>query len=947
MAVIKRKAKKPYKRKGSLVKSFDGQRKCPRYKLSTNSNLLGSAALSPFVVSLSNHLFPSGYERAQQPKRGVEKPDCVSLQALTAAALILPSLFQPAAQAADDDEVDFQYSHYQEGKRDIYGGLSDEITQAVSVVKYPTNLNPIEVDSLHGSARISLTDRVKFAFNYTQDTWSGATPLSTAPALALGNRPHFNGTTITGASPYAQELLQSYFDQQLNPLQIKGIDPNTGNYVYSPATSSRLVHTLAAASPETRKQGDFKLSYEWDEAALEVGGGISIENDFESRFASLGGRMDFNGKQTTANANISYTDSDITVTLDPESFPFIDRENYNDKIDLSYDSKSKPIGGQLLDKRQDWSAQLGLTQILNQGALLNLGVNYTRSTGFLANPYKLVTVVYLNPLLSQLTTAEPLQEPIVGIANSRMEVRPDERNQFNWNAGYVQYIEPLDAALHFDYHFTHDDWDINAHTFEADWVQPLGAGWTVTPRVRYYSQSNADFYTPYVQTVEVLDDETGLPVASKLNRSIPTNYSSDHRLSGFGTLSGGVTVNKQFTKGIQLEAGIEYYSHAGNLKLGGGGEQDFADYDYFSANAALKVNLSAVGSGGGSSHNGYSGHEHHHSSNAPAGVMYDHSLDKSGDIMFGYRFMRNEQAGDMLNGSQVVDADTVRFNGCADQECKVSPDYMAMNMHMLDLMYAPTDWLTLMLMPQWVDMEMTMTPLFEIILGGHAHGTAVHSHQTGGIGDTGLYALFKLFDKSDHHLTLSIGGTAPTGDDEVTLRITDTNPAPNTPIHYGMQLGSGTWDFKPSLTYTGKQDAFSWGAQVTGTRRLEGRNESNFAFGDIFQSSVWGGYHWTNWLSTTVRGIYTWQDKIHGEYLPLTLRQGTPYKPTHIGPFDQPANYGGQFVELGLGINVSIPSGAFAGNTLKFEWLQPVHTDVNGYQLDRDGALSFTWSYGF
>jgi|GEM_PF-3372776 hypothetical protein len=44
-----------------------------------------------------------------------------ALAALSGAALVLPGLFHAPAQAADDDEVDFQYSHYQEGKRDIYG----------------------------------------------------------------------------------------------------------------------------------------------------------------------------------------------------------------------------------------------------------------------------------------------------------------------------------------------------------------------------------------------------------------------------------------------------------------------------------------------------------------------------------------------------------------------------------------------------------------------------------------------------------------------------------------------------------------------------------------------------------------------------------------------------------------------------------------------------------
>ncbi len=72
-----------------------------------------------------------------------------------------------------------------------------------------------------------------------------------------------------------------------------------------------------------------------------------------------------------------------------------------------------------------------------------------------------------------------------------------------------------------------------------------------------------------------------------------------------------------------------------------------------------------------------------------------------------------------------------------------------------------------------------------------------------------------------------------------------------------------------------------------------------------------------------------------------------PYISQHVGPFDPPANYGGQFVDLGLGVNVTVSSGAFAGNSFKFEWLQPVHTNYNGYQLDRDGVLNVTWNYGF
>ena len=80
-----------------------------------------------------------------------------------------------------------------------------------------------------------------------------------------------------------------------------------------------------------------------------------------------------------------------------------------------------------------------------------------------------------------------------------------------------------------------------------------------------------------------------------------------------------------------------------------------------------------------------------------------------------------------------------------------------MNMIMLDLMYAPTDWLTLMLMPQFVDMNMSSraltgapTPTFndQMLIDHHT----LHEHTTGGVGDTGMYAMFKLFEESGHHI---------------------------------------------------------------------------------------------------------------------------------------------------------------------------------------------------
>ncbi|MDP2901621.1 MAG: DUF3570 domain-containing protein [Methylovulum sp.] len=865
------------------------------------------------MKSARQYLTKTLFTRAIKPKPNA------SLHALTLAALALPGLVLSPAYA-ENDEIDFQYGHYQEGKRNLYNVKNGK--------------NPIEVESLLGKAKISLSDRIKFAFNYTQDTWSGATPISTAPLVSNGNRAILAdtaaGRTITvGASPYLNS--QILLSKNFIPLGQKG-------------KNGQLVHILSMASPETRKQGDFKLGYEWDEAALDVGGGISVENDYESRFGNISGRWDFNQKLTTLNLGLSYTNSDTSAIFDHDSSPYITRTNFLAQIEQV--GALKIMHG----NREDWGTALGLMQVINKDALVGASIGYTRSTGYMENPYKAMTVVFVDP--------DQQARYLTGNVKAFLEQRPDARNQLTLGGRFIQHVGLLDAALHLDYRFFHDDWGINAHTFEADWVQPIGNTWTVTPRIRYYSQDAADFYQPFLLSKQayskaIYDETTGIFSTVDYDpNKLPGNFSSDQRLSGFGALSGGVTVSKQFSKAVSLEAGFEYYAHAGSLKLDGGGEGSYSDFDYFMANAAMKVNLSVLGSAMLNEHrNHHAGHGGHHGSHGPAGVMFDHTLSKTNDVMVGYRYMYARQSGEMLHGSTAVNDHAIVNNGCGkgSNRCRLTPTYMDMNMHMLDIMYAPTDWLNLMLMPQFMDMAMNLRNLDgapPVQPGGHVHrGTG---HATGGVGDTGMYVLLKLFDSPLHHVHLGLGLSAPTGDVDIKLR--RSHQQDEGFIHYGMQLGSGTWDFKPSLTYTGKLNDWSWGAQISGTQRLEDKNASGFAFGDIFQSTAWGGYSLTPWLSASIRGVYTEQGAVSGQFNPTpgvvnsaVVNNVNPKS----GPMDYPASYGGRYWDIGFGLNAVVPSGELAGNSLGVEWLQPVDTDVNGYQLDREGALSATWSVAF
>lgn len=905
-----------------------------------------------------------------------------ALQAFTAAALCLPGLVAPALAA--DQETSFTYGHYQEGHRQLYGANS--------------HFNPIEVESLLGATSLKLGDRATLRINYEQDTWGGATPIASMP-LAFGGNGHYTGTQslVSGATPILVNT-EALFDQQLNP--VERIGDGNGNETYK--TNRQIVDTLSLASPETRQQGDFKLGYEGDAQVLELGGGVSVEDDYVSGFGNANGRWDFNQKLTTLSAGLSYTHSNTYARNDHDASGYITRDHTYDAYTLNPDPN---LGGAIIGTgtRQDWSTSLGLSQILNKQAVLEASLAYTRSTGFMENPYKAVAVAFIDP-----NSQDQCPEADLGLlcANIQalLEQRPDERNQWTGNLRYVQHIAATDAAVHLGYRIFSDDWGIMSHTFEADWAQPLGHGWTLTPRIRYYSQASADFYTPYLKSFQgaesnALDsqgreilidgnnpdngqtyfydedtdtytDRKGNDVTEAVNNGdiapynktvpfardkLPKHYSSDYRLAAYGALSGGVTLSKQFAKGVALDVGVEYYSHQNALKIGGGNDNSFNDFDAWSATATLKVDLSAVSlasaMGGGHEH-----HHHHHGAHAPAGVMFDHMLPKAGDMMVGYRFMYGSQGGDLLHGTRAVsNAETVA-GGCGPNPCFVSPATMAMEMHMIDLMYAPTDWLTLMLMPQFMHMDMTMDrlrgPEYDSLandnkgnpdsngqptpIGDHIPHHIQNGHETGGIGDLGMYALVKLFDDGIHHAHGAVGLSAPTGDVNIELR--RNHQVDGGLIHYGMQLGSGTWDFKPSLTYTGSSGDYAWGAQASGTLRMEARNPSGYALGDQFQATAWGGYQLLPWLTASVRGVYTLQGRVKHQFSGLIEQ---------FGPMDYPNNYGGRYWDIGFGLSAQVLTGSLSGNSLSVEWLQPVEDAVNGYQLERNGALTATWGLAF
>jgi hypothetical protein len=323
--------------------------------------------------------------------------------------------------------------------------------------------------------------------------------------------------------------------------------------------------------------------------------------------------------------------------------------------------------------------------------------------------------------------------------------------------------------------------------------------------------------------------------------------------------------------------------------------------------------------------------------------MFAHMLPKAGDWMAGLRASAMRQAGPFRHGAQTVDDAQLRVSGCGSTPCLAAPSWMNMSMYMLELMYAPADWLTLMVMPTYMNMDMQSRGLLTSteqaalppdVQAMYTHHTG-HQHTSGGIGDTGLYATFRLLDTPGTRAHVTLGVTAPTGN--VGLRYRDTHQIDAGYQHYGMQIGSGTWDTNPSITYLRTAGPWFWGAQASTVIRMQSANASGYALGDVAQGTAWVGWSSETGLSATLRAAYTWQGAIRGAF------DGTIYK---LSPLDEPSNYGGRFWDVGVGLNYAF-QGTLAGNQLGIEWLQPVHDDFNGYQLTRRGTLTAVWNYAF
>ncbi len=290
---------------------------------------------------------------------------------------------------------------------------------------------------------------------------------------------------------------------------------------------------------------------------------------------------------------------------------------------------------------------------------------------------------------------------------------------------------------------------------------------------------------------------------------------------------------------------------------------------------------------------------------APIGVMGDHA-HKKGEFMFSYRYMFMNMDGNRDGTNSLSDREVL-------QDFMVTPVDMTMQMHMVGGMYAVNDDLTLMAMVPYVSKEMEHLTR----MGGR------FTTNSEGFGDIKTTALYTIFNQDKQRVHLNLGASFPTG----SINEKDDTPAgENQILPYPMQIGSGTFDLLPGITYLGQSGKGSWGAQALTTLRL-GKNNNGYRLGNKYQLSGWVARNWTDWLSTSLRLTGTTWGDIDGADDRLN--------PMMIPTADPDLRNGTQ-INLGFGINLYAPEGNLQGSRLAMEFELPILRDLDGPQLETD-----------
>ncbi len=276
---------------------------------------------------------------------------------------------------------------------------------------------------------------------------AGVLPEDRADALYF--RYDGGGVTISGPSVLVRKSIGEHVSVQAN------------YYIDMVSSASVDVETSASPYDDERTQGSLSVDFLHGKSMYSIGFVNSDESDYKAK---------------TMFASVSH---DMFGDLTTISFSFKNGQNEvfrNVKID-----DVKQNDPNFYAEMESKSYSVGVSQIVTKNLILSGQYEVITDEGWLNSPYRSVRFF--------IGTDQQGQQP---------EVYPNTRSS---NAASIRgkYFLPWRAALDAMYRFYTDTWGVVGHTGELGYVHPLdgaflGGNWILEARLRYYTQTAADFY---------------------------------------------------------------------------------------------------------------------------------------------------------------------------------------------------------------------------------------------------------------------------------------------------------------------------------------------------------------------------------------------------------------------------------------------------------------------
>ena len=292
----------------------------------------------------------------------------------------------------------------------------------------------------------------------------------------------------------------------------------------------------------------FALSANWQQPLgrlYQINVGASASKEFDYLHLGLNGKLsrDFNQRNTTVAAGLAISRDDVSPVGGPptELTPMrnaVGRDGEDDEGgEGSFGNESKDI----------YDVVLGVSQVVSRNLLIQINYSYSDSSGYLNDPYKIISVVdgTTGDAVPNLVPPPPGEEAPSHIF--LYEKRPDSRVK---NSLYTQAKYYLGGkVLDFSYRYMTDDWGIDSHTLDMRFRWPFGEGYYLEPHLRYYTQTEADFYT-----LSLIDGDP-----------LPDFASADYRLGNFDAITAGLKYGWKTGGGNDMNVRLEWYQQSGNV----------------------------------------------------------------------------------------------------------------------------------------------------------------------------------------------------------------------------------------------------------------------------------------------------------------------------------------------------------------------------------------------